>query len=400
MISGHQRVRAAGLLGWPDIEARVVEADDISAARMLISANIKTRALSPMELARAIRREKELIALVYGHRQGQRTDLTAGDEFPLLAGSSTSGQNGPKLNSDNFRGRWSEEVAKEIGKSEKTIRRFDKLNDLIPILQSLVDEGKLSVTVAEQLAYLAPEEQQALFNAFGDAIGKQTLVEVKEIRRQMEAESAARESAEAKVSEWQSEAERLREELSRAQNAAHEARDELERQLDEARRKLGEAERELAERPRVEVVSETVKQTLEELRRQNEDLRATLAARDRTEEKLREEKAAALEAKRMAEQMAEEERARRERLEKTITASGSDQTQYQMMRNLESKLVELNKDVVGMLGVWQPEGMEATLLHHFESLLEQTAARLRELARRCAARNSSSNVVMMTRREK
>ncbi|PWI50272.1 ParB N-terminal domain-containing protein, partial [Sulfoacidibacillus thermotolerans] len=43
IISGHQRVRAAKLLGWTDIETDVLDVDDNKAARMLISANVKTR---------------------------------------------------------------------------------------------------------------------------------------------------------------------------------------------------------------------------------------------------------------------------------------------------------------------------------------------------------------------
>ncbi|PWI52586.1 ParB/RepB/Spo0J family partition protein, partial [Sulfoacidibacillus thermotolerans] len=168
IISGHQRVRAAKLLGWTDIETDVLDVDDNKAARMLISANVKTRTLSPMELAKAIRREKELIEQTYGNRERKRTDLTAAHHEPQLEG------------------RWSEQVSQEIGKSEQHIRRLDKLNELIPELQQLVDQGKLGTTAAEQLAYLEPETQQALFASLGEEISLRTVAQTKELRKRLE----------------------------------------------------------------------------------------------------------------------------------------------------------------------------------------------------------------------
>lgn len=178
IISGHQRVRAAKKLGWSEIEATVIEADDNQAARMLIAANIKTRTLSPMELARAIRRERELIEQTYGNRERKRTDLTAGHNVPQLPG------------------RWSQEIADEQGKDEKTVRRLDKLNDLIPELQHLVDSRELGATAAEQLAYLEPATQQALFDLLGEEISQRTVSEVKTLRDQLQvAQKADRETA-------------------------------------------------------------------------------------------------------------------------------------------------------------------------------------------------------------
>lgn len=89
-------------------------------------------ALTPMEMARAIRREKELI----GNRQGQRSDLTFGTGSQKL--------------------HWHEEVAKTIEMSPDNVRRLDKLNELIKPLQTFVDQNKLSIKAADQLAYLTP----------------------------------------------------------------------------------------------------------------------------------------------------------------------------------------------------------------------------------------------------
>ncbi|PWI56582.1 ParB/RepB/Spo0J family partition protein [Sulfoacidibacillus thermotolerans] len=167
IISGHQRVRAAKLLGWTEIETDVLEVDENKAARMLISANVKTRTLSPMELAKAIRREKELIEQTYGERRGN-PDLNSGH------------------NVQNLKGVWSEEIAKENEINEKTVRRLDKLNELIPELQQLVDQGKLGTTAAEQLAYLESETQQALFASLGEEISLRTVAQTKELRKRLE----------------------------------------------------------------------------------------------------------------------------------------------------------------------------------------------------------------------
>ncbi|MBF8376341.1 ParB/RepB/Spo0J family partition protein [Alicyclobacillus mali] len=178
ILSGHQRVRAARRLGWSDIEANVVEVDDNRAARMLISANIKTRTLSPMELAKAIRRERELIEELHGERRGRPRIENVGHDVPDLIG------------------RWSKPVAEELGMSEKQVRRLDKLNELIPEFKELVDKDKLSSTAAEQLAYLDSSEQRALYRAFGDAIGEQRVAEIKALRAEIESLSKAKEEAE------------------------------------------------------------------------------------------------------------------------------------------------------------------------------------------------------------
>lgn len=50
------------------------------------------------------------------------------------------------------------DIAEMIGENVRTTKRILKLNDLIPEIQSLVSAGKLGTTVAEQIAYLTPEE--------------------------------------------------------------------------------------------------------------------------------------------------------------------------------------------------------------------------------------------------
>ena len=78
------------------------------------------------------------------------------------------------------------DIAKTIGEDRRTTQRLMKLNDLIPQLQKLVSSGKLGTTAAEQLAYLTPEVQSALYDALGEEIGERTVAEIKRIRKEYE----------------------------------------------------------------------------------------------------------------------------------------------------------------------------------------------------------------------
>lgn len=360
IISGHQRVRAAKELGWQEIEATAVEADDNQAVRMLIAANIKTRTLSPMELAKAIRREKELIEHTYGNRERKRTDLTADHNDPQL------------------QGRWSEQVSQEIGKSEPQIRRLDKLNELIPELQHLVDANKLGTTAAEQLAYLEPDDQQALYAAFGESIAEQSVSETKEIRRQIDAERQAREVANERVEQLQREIEKMNQQQT--DTAA----------LEES---LAQAQKALADRPTVEVVSEGIKATIEEMRSQNEALKSQLSKSEYNIERLKREKSEALEAKRIAESREIEKRNEHARLLKTLESAGQHDEHFRMMQAFTAKLIDLRKEAGGMVEAWDAEQVSDETLTIFGNTLQNTIESLQKLQQK--KKGGAGNVVML-----
>jgi ParB family chromosome partitioning protein len=78
-------------------------------------------------------------------RQGQRADLTS----TPLAGK--------------LRGKESAEIIGEsTGESKDQVRRFIRLNDLIPPVLEMVDAGKIAMRPAVELSYLPPEQQEAL----------------------------------------------------------------------------------------------------------------------------------------------------------------------------------------------------------------------------------------------
>lgn len=62
-------------------------------------------------------------------------------------------------------------IGKFIGESVTGTKRILKLNNLIPEIQTLVSQGKLGTTAAEQLAYLSEDEQRALLSVKGSLEG-------------------------------------------------------------------------------------------------------------------------------------------------------------------------------------------------------------------------------------
>ena len=60
--------------------------------------------------------------------------------------------------------RTNEVLAKEVGESRETIRRYIRLTELITPILDMVDEGKIAMRPAVELSYLPKEQQQALFD--------------------------------------------------------------------------------------------------------------------------------------------------------------------------------------------------------------------------------------------
>lgn len=139
IISGHRRFHAAQLAGLDKIKVQVRDVDDDQAIIDMVDANIQREHISPMEKARAFQMKYDAIK-----RQGHRTDLTS----PQLAA---------KLRTDDL-------VASQVGISGDTVRRFIRLNELIPELQKKVDTNTLKFNPAVELSYLTPDEQQSFLD--------------------------------------------------------------------------------------------------------------------------------------------------------------------------------------------------------------------------------------------
>ena len=115
LIAGHRRKHACELAGLATMRENIL----------------------PSERAKAYKMKMEAIK-----RQGARTDLTS-----------------PKI-SAKFRS--DDEVGQDAGVSGDTIRNYIALTQLVPELQQMVDEKKIALSPAYQIAALTPKEQGLL----------------------------------------------------------------------------------------------------------------------------------------------------------------------------------------------------------------------------------------------
>ena len=139
VISGHRRLHAAEKAGMKTVPALIYAISRDEAAIMLVDSNLHREHILPSEKAFAYKLKYEALK-----SQGKRNDLT-------------SGQVGTKLRTD-------EEISKNTEDSARQIQRYIRLTNLIPELLELVDEGKIALTPAVELSYLAEDQQYVLLD--------------------------------------------------------------------------------------------------------------------------------------------------------------------------------------------------------------------------------------------
>ncbi|MGH2331153.1 ParB N-terminal domain-containing protein [Thermoanaerobacter mathranii] len=176
VISGNQRLKAARELGLKEVPCEVQTYENRDGLtkedwmlKDLIETNLRQRGignLNPMKLARCVVE----LERIYGIKKGNNQ---------YLGGASAPG-------ADPFPNISQRELAEVIGLKERRLRELKKLNELIPELQKLVEEGKLTTKAGEQLAYLEPEQQRELYNTLGETIADLKRSEIEALRKQME----------------------------------------------------------------------------------------------------------------------------------------------------------------------------------------------------------------------
>lgn len=132
IVSGHRRYEACKKLGIKTIPVIFKEMSYDEAVIAMVDSNLQREHILPSEKARAYKMKNDAMK-----SQGKRTDLT-------------SGQVGPKLTSET--------LSNEDSSSQ--VKRYIRLNNLIPELLTMVDEGKIALTPAVELSYLKQEEQK------------------------------------------------------------------------------------------------------------------------------------------------------------------------------------------------------------------------------------------------
>lgn len=141
IVAGHRRKRACELAGIGTIPVLVREMDDDTAVIRMVDTNCQRENVSAIEKAKAYKMKLEAIK-----RQGQRSDLTSATMLQKSIEKTSRGV-----------------IAEQAGVSHEQIRKYIRLNELIPPLQELVEENRLKFNPAVELSYLAPEEQQQFF---------------------------------------------------------------------------------------------------------------------------------------------------------------------------------------------------------------------------------------------
>lgn len=142
LISGHRRKHASELAGLDFMPVIVLNLNDDEAIIQLVDSNIQRENVLPSERAKAYKMRMEAIKRTAGRP------------------SKSEKENSPKF-SANFRS--DDELGEKAGVSGDTIRNYISLTNLIPELMQMVDEKKIALTPAYQIATLPHREQALLF---------------------------------------------------------------------------------------------------------------------------------------------------------------------------------------------------------------------------------------------
>ena len=159
LISGHRRLAACKALGMDTMPVIVRNLTDEEAVITMVDSNLQREHILPSEKAFAYKMKMEALK-----HQGR-----------------TLGQVGPK---------WSiAEIAESTSDSERQIKRYIRLINLIPDILKLVDEGKIALTPAVELSYLQPSEQEMLFSVMDSDEVTPSLSQARRLRRMSEAQT-------------------------------------------------------------------------------------------------------------------------------------------------------------------------------------------------------------------
>ena len=137
LIAGHRRKQASAIAGLTDMPIIVRDIDRNAATIIMVDSNLQRENILPSERAQAYKMKLDAIK-----HQGTRTDLSS-----------------PKFSAKS---RSDDEIGMDAGVSGDTIRNYISLTQLVPELQQMVDDKKIALTPAYQLASLTPEEQKLL----------------------------------------------------------------------------------------------------------------------------------------------------------------------------------------------------------------------------------------------
>lgn len=137
IVSGHRRKLASTLVGLTSIPCIVRDMNDDEATIYMVDSNMHRETILPSEKAKAYKMKLDALS-----HQGQRNDLT----------SARVGHKSRDM------------IAEENGESREQVRRYIRLNELIPELLDMVDNKEIAFSPAVELSYLKKKEQEVLLD--------------------------------------------------------------------------------------------------------------------------------------------------------------------------------------------------------------------------------------------
>ena len=144
MVSGHRRKRAFELAGIDKIPARVKELSRDEAILAMVDSNLQREVILPSEKAKAYKMRLEVLKRRVGR---PKKDNLCPVDTDLIGVRSDA------------------QVAGESPDSARQIQRYIRLNNLIPQILDLVDEGKIAMRPAVEISFLPEEAQRNLHEA-------------------------------------------------------------------------------------------------------------------------------------------------------------------------------------------------------------------------------------------
>lgn len=162
IVAGHRRKLASEQAGFTDMPCIVRNLTDDEAIIQLVDSNAQREDVLPSERAKAYKMRLEAIKRTVGR---PRKDLS---------------ENAPN-NSANFRS--DDEVGNVDGISGDTVRNIISLTNLVPELMRMVDDKKISLTPAYQIANLTEPEQRLLLETIDSEQATPSVSQAQRMRR-------------------------------------------------------------------------------------------------------------------------------------------------------------------------------------------------------------------------
>ena len=151
VISGHRRKRAAEIIGLEKVPVIIKELTDDDATIIMVDSNIQREKILPSEKAFAFKMKMDAIS-----HMGKRGDRSR------------------------------EIVGEDNGLGGRQVTRYVKLTNLIAELLDMVDQKKLTITLAVKIADLSEEKQKEVLNYInqGYSINDEQIKRIREMNKE------------------------------------------------------------------------------------------------------------------------------------------------------------------------------------------------------------------------